>query len=267
MHVVREDGDAASSSGPTTRSATRELHGLTRTLVANMVIGVTTGYRKGLEITGVGYRAQLVGNKLQLNLGYSHPIEIDPPGGHQLRGREPDPAGRRRHRQGARRPGRRHASAPPASPSRTRARASATPASSSAARPARPARSAARSEHGHSQALRRCAPEAPRPDPPDPAGRRRAAAPGRVPQPQPHLRPGHRRQRRPDAGRRLVARDGAARLEGHQDGARPRSVGRLRRRARQGGRRRARRLRSRRLPLPRPRSSAGRRRPRSRLDF
>ena len=46
-----------------------------------MVIGVTTGYRKGLEITGVGYRAQLVGKKLQLNLGYSHPIEIDPPPG------------------------------------------------------------------------------------------------------------------------------------------------------------------------------------------
>jgi large subunit ribosomal protein L6 len=53
----------------------------TRTLVANMVIGVTEGYRKGLEITGVGYRAQLVGRKLQLNLGYSHPIEIDPPEG------------------------------------------------------------------------------------------------------------------------------------------------------------------------------------------
>jgi large subunit ribosomal protein L6 len=46
-----------------------------------MVTGVTTGYRKGLEITGVGYRAQLVGKKLQLNLGYSHPIEIDPPAG------------------------------------------------------------------------------------------------------------------------------------------------------------------------------------------
>ena len=47
-----------------------------------MVEGVTNGYRKGIEITGVGYRAQKVGNKLQLNLGYSHPIEIDPPDGH-----------------------------------------------------------------------------------------------------------------------------------------------------------------------------------------
>jgi len=59
----------------------KELHGLTRTLVSNMVEGVTTGYRKGLEITGVGYRATLNGRKLQLNLGYSHPIEIDPPSG------------------------------------------------------------------------------------------------------------------------------------------------------------------------------------------
>jgi large subunit ribosomal protein L6 len=46
-----------------------------------MVTGVTTGYRKGLEITGVGYRAQLVGKKLQLSLGYSHPVDIDPPAG------------------------------------------------------------------------------------------------------------------------------------------------------------------------------------------
>ncbi len=59
----------------------KELHGLTRTLVSNMVQGVTAGYRKGLEITGVGYRATLNGRKLQLNLGYSHPIEIDPPSG------------------------------------------------------------------------------------------------------------------------------------------------------------------------------------------
>ena len=59
----------------------KQLHGLTRTLVANMVTGVTTGYRKPLEITGVGYRAAKVGDKLQLNLGYSHPIEIVPPAG------------------------------------------------------------------------------------------------------------------------------------------------------------------------------------------
>jgi large subunit ribosomal protein L6 len=59
----------------------KQLHGLTRTLVNNMVVGVTTGYRKGLEITGVGYRAALVGRKLQLSLGYSHQVEIEPPDG------------------------------------------------------------------------------------------------------------------------------------------------------------------------------------------
>ena len=91
-----------------------------------MVVGVTDGYRKGLEITGVGYRAQLVGKKLQLNLGYSHPIEIDPPAGISFEVENPDPAGRRGHRQGARRPRSPRGSAPRASPSRTRARASAT---------------------------------------------------------------------------------------------------------------------------------------------
>ena len=66
---------------PTEQKLHKQLHGLTRTLVNNMVVGVTTGYRKGLEITGVGYRAALVGNKLQLSLGYSHQVEIDPPEG------------------------------------------------------------------------------------------------------------------------------------------------------------------------------------------
>jgi large subunit ribosomal protein L6 len=66
---------------PTEQKTHKQLHGLTRTLVNNMVVGVTDGYRKGLEITGVGYRAALNGTKLQLNLGYSHPIEIDPPEG------------------------------------------------------------------------------------------------------------------------------------------------------------------------------------------
>ena len=66
---------------PTEQKTHKQLHGLTRTLVNNMVVGVTDGYRKGLEITGVGYRAALSGRKLQLNLGYSHQIEIDPPEG------------------------------------------------------------------------------------------------------------------------------------------------------------------------------------------
>ena len=61
--------------------ATRALHGLTRALVANMVTGVTTGYARDLEISGTGYRAVISGKKLQLSLGFSHPVEIDPPQG------------------------------------------------------------------------------------------------------------------------------------------------------------------------------------------
>ena len=80
MAVGREDGNLVVTR-PSEQKQHRQLHGLTRTLVNNMVVGVTIGYRKGLEITGVGYRAALVGRKLQLNLGYSHPIEIDPPSG------------------------------------------------------------------------------------------------------------------------------------------------------------------------------------------
>jgi large subunit ribosomal protein L6 len=78
--VSREDGTLVVTR-PTEQKTHKQLHGLTRTLVNNMVVGVTDGYRKGLEITGVGYRAALNGKKLQLNLGYSHQIEIDPPEG------------------------------------------------------------------------------------------------------------------------------------------------------------------------------------------
>ena len=59
----------------------KSLHGLTRTLVANMVTGVTKGYEKVLEINGVGYRAQKQGKKLILSLGYSHPVEMEDPDG------------------------------------------------------------------------------------------------------------------------------------------------------------------------------------------
>jgi len=80
LRLVREDSELRVER-PRDDKRSRELHGLTRTLVANMVTGVTTGYRKALEITGVGYRAQKVGDRLQLNLGYSHPVEIEPPPG------------------------------------------------------------------------------------------------------------------------------------------------------------------------------------------
>jgi large subunit ribosomal protein L6 len=80
MELERE-GDVLTVVRPTEQKLDKSLHGLTRTLVNNMVVGVTTGYRKGLEIVGVGYRAQKVGDKLQLALGYSHPIEIEHPAG------------------------------------------------------------------------------------------------------------------------------------------------------------------------------------------
>ena len=80
MTVSREQ-DNLVVTRPTEQKTHTQLHGLTRTLVNNMVVGVTSGYRKGLEITGVGYRAAKIGEKLQLSLGYSHQIEIDPPSG------------------------------------------------------------------------------------------------------------------------------------------------------------------------------------------
>ena len=65
-------------SRPTERGEDRALHGLTRTLVANMVEGVTKGFEKHLEIQGVGYRAQLKGSDLELAVGYSHPVTVNP---------------------------------------------------------------------------------------------------------------------------------------------------------------------------------------------
>jgi large subunit ribosomal protein L6 len=78
---VRIDDDEVTVERPSEAKPHRELHGLTRTLVANMVEGVTNGYRKSLEISGVGYRAQKVGENLQLSLGYSHPVDVEAPAG------------------------------------------------------------------------------------------------------------------------------------------------------------------------------------------
>ena len=80
MVVERGDGELRVLR-PSDEPRHRALHGLTRTLVNNMVVGVTTGFTKALEISGVGYRAQLQGTKLVLALGYSHPVEVDPPEG------------------------------------------------------------------------------------------------------------------------------------------------------------------------------------------
>ena len=80
ISVVQED-DRLLVSRPTDRGEHRALHGLVRTLVANMVTGVTDGYEKRLEIQGVGYRAALRGRDLELALGYSHPVNIIAPEG------------------------------------------------------------------------------------------------------------------------------------------------------------------------------------------
>jgi large subunit ribosomal protein L6 len=83
MAVALEDGNVTVTR-PTDRGEHRALHGLTRSLVANMVEGVTNGFEKRLEIQGVGYRASLKGSSVELALGYSHPIEVRPPEGIQF---------------------------------------------------------------------------------------------------------------------------------------------------------------------------------------
>jgi len=79
--LVEQNGEVLVVKRPTDRGEHRALHGLTRSLVANMVQGVTDGYQKGLEIHGVGYRAQLKGRNLELALGYSHPVAVAAPDG------------------------------------------------------------------------------------------------------------------------------------------------------------------------------------------
>jgi len=80
MTLTQEDGQVVVAR-PTDRGDHRALHGLTRTLVANMVTGVTQGFQKRLEIQGVGYRAALKGRDLELALGYSHPVSVKAPEG------------------------------------------------------------------------------------------------------------------------------------------------------------------------------------------
>ncbi len=81
VKLDRGDGKQLTVTRADDSKQARSLHGLSRTLLANMVTGVTTGYHKDLEISGTGYRAVLQGKKLQLALGFSHPVEIDPPAG------------------------------------------------------------------------------------------------------------------------------------------------------------------------------------------
>ncbi len=78
---IKIEGNEITVNRPNELKKYKSLHGLTRTLIANMIEGVTNGYEKKLEIVGTGYRAQKQGKKLVLNLGYSHPIEMEDPEG------------------------------------------------------------------------------------------------------------------------------------------------------------------------------------------
>ena len=114
--TVRQDDDELLVERPDDERENRAMHGLVRSLVNNMVVGVTDGFRKELEIVGVGYRATAQGpSKLELALGFSHPVDGRGPRRHHLRGPRAHPHRGQRHRQGARRPGRRqHPQAPQA---------------------------------------------------------------------------------------------------------------------------------------------------------
>lgn len=78
---IKVEGAEVTVSRPNDLKKMKSLHGLTRTLINNMVIGVTEGFEKKLEVNGVGYRAAKAGKKLTLNLGYSHPVEMEDPEG------------------------------------------------------------------------------------------------------------------------------------------------------------------------------------------
>lgn len=79
--ILEKDGSEILVKRPSETKEHRSLHGLTRTLINNMVVGVSEGYKKELDINGVGYRAALSGKKLSLTLGYSHPVEMEPEAG------------------------------------------------------------------------------------------------------------------------------------------------------------------------------------------
>jgi large subunit ribosomal protein L6 len=84
IEIAQNDG-VITVTRPNDEGKVRALHGLSRTLVANMVTGVTEGYRKTLEIVGVGYRVQAKGSGVEFSLGYSHPVPVTPPDGVTLR--------------------------------------------------------------------------------------------------------------------------------------------------------------------------------------
>ena len=79
--TVKQEGNVLHVTRPNDLKENRALHGLTRSLVHNMVVGVSTGYQKTLDVNGVGYRVALEGQKLVMNLGYSHQVFVEPPAG------------------------------------------------------------------------------------------------------------------------------------------------------------------------------------------
>ena len=81
MLTIKQEGDEILVERPDDTREAKSLHGLTRTLISNMVTGVSEGFSKKLELVGVGYRAALKGKNLELQLGYSHPVEVDAPEG------------------------------------------------------------------------------------------------------------------------------------------------------------------------------------------
>ena len=81
MITITQEGNEVIVTRPDDSREARSLHGLTRTLIHNMVVGVSEGYSKKLELVGVGYRAALKGKNLEMQLGYSHPVVVEPPEG------------------------------------------------------------------------------------------------------------------------------------------------------------------------------------------
>lgn len=79
--ILKQEADVITVERPSDEKTHRSMHGLSRTLINNMVVGVHTGYSKNLEIAGVGYRAAKTGNNLNLTMGFSHPVVIEPPTG------------------------------------------------------------------------------------------------------------------------------------------------------------------------------------------
>ena len=103
MTIAQEDGELTVTR-PDDLKETRALHGLTRTLIHNMVVGVTEGFKKELEINGVGYRAAKQGKQLVMNLGYSHQVVVDETRRHHHRGARPQQDRHHRLRQAEGRP-------------------------------------------------------------------------------------------------------------------------------------------------------------------